>query len=145
MSNRELGFLIFEATYLPNNVYWSFSSNWEGSFWGWLKEQKFKFFIFNIFFIGLFSVSFFSIGRFTFRFALVYFARILVCFQGSQWYFPFRIFIWWTLFFLIISLVKMSSSPDKLLPKFDFDDLAFKYESSHDKYLRFSSLSLILY
>ena len=51
-----------------------------------------------------FQFLFFSIGRFPFSFATVYFARILVqlisvCFQGSHWYFLFRIFIWWPLVF----------------------------------------------
>ena len=89
-----------------------------------------------------FTVSFFSIGLFPpglqwfilqeFWFDLFWF----VSREANDTYpseFPFHLI---TLFFLIISLVKRSSSPDKLLPKFDFDGLAFN--------LRFSNFSLTL-
>ena len=107
MSNRELGFLIFEATYLPNNVYWSFSSNWEGSFWGWLKEQKFKFFIFNIFFIGLFS--------------LFLFFPLVVLPSGLHWFILQE--------FWFVSREANDTSPSE----YSFDELCFSWLSVSSK------------
>ena len=57
MSNSELNFLIFEETYSPNNVYSPFSTNWVGSFWGWLKQRN----IFSSSFSMYFSQDFFSL------------------------------------------------------------------------------------
>ena len=115
------------------------------------RAQNFQFFVFNIFFIGLFfTVSFFFHWWFFFQVCDGLFCKNLgfdlfrfVSREANDTS-PSGV----SFDKLWSSWLSFSSnrllSPDKLSHKCDFNGLVFTYESSQDKYLRLSSLSLIL-